>query len=539
MKCDPVQENWGLHLSLNQALLQHPVEARKAIHQELQAMLDMSVWDPVDPTDVTKEIRMSAIPCSVFVKDKFRPDNSFEKTKARCVGGGHRQPPVPAEETYSPTIPHEAVTAALAVAALHDCDIVVADAPSAYLNASLREAQFMFLSPQLAKIFLEIAPHYRKYVMKDGRIMVKLVKALYGLKQSALLWYLHLKGKLELQGYTPSDADKCLFTKRINGKVVSYALVHVDDILLISSSTALRKRLVSHLTSCYGEMKVQEGDSLSYCGMRITRNRPLRSIKLDCSAFTKKFLSEAGVTGQAATPAGANFLDNPPSEPADIAVFKSQVMSLLYLAKKTRPDILFSVSHLATRISEPTIIDMKKLERIKAYLNGTADLGIILNSNSLSIQCYSDASYATHSDAKSHTGVSVSVGGSGAILSKSAKQKIVTRSSTEAELVALDEGVECSLRISNIFKSIGHDVTPVIVYQDNKSTIELASRGEAASKRSKHIAVRYFSVKQHMDAKQILIEYKPTEDMIADVLTKPLQGEAFVKLRRLLLNLSQ
>jgi hypothetical protein len=77
---------------------------------------------------------------------------------------------------------------------------------------------------------------------------------------------------------------------------------------------------------------------------------------------------------------------------------------------------------------------------------------------------------------------------------------------------------------------------PASVYQDNQSIMALIKRGSSASDRTRHVAIRYYWVKDRVEAKEIEVVYMPTEDMIADVMTKPLQGEAFKRLRDMLLN---
>ena len=77
---------------------------------------------------------------------------------------------------------------------------------------------------------------------------------------------------------------------------------------------------------------------------------------------------------------------------------------------------------------------------------------------------------------------------------------------------------------------------PAVLYQDNMSTIAMLKNGRASSDRTRHINIRYFFVKDRVDAGEIRVEYKPTEQMIADILTKPVQGSLFLKLRAWLLN---
>jgi hypothetical protein len=83
---------------------------------------------------------------------------------------------------------------------------------------------------------------------------------------------------------------------------------------------------------------------------------------------------------------------------------------------------------------------------------------------------------------------------------------------------------------------MGAELPTPIVLQDNLSTIQLAKIGGAASNASRHINMRYFSVKEYIDKGAINIQHQPTLQMVADILTKPLCGELFKKLRNMLLN---
>jgi hypothetical protein len=84
----------------------------------------------------------------------------------------------------------------------------------------------------------------------------------------------------------------------------------------------------------------------------------------------------------------------------------------------------------------------------------------------------------------------------------------------------------------------GHDVKDNILYQDNKSTILLAKNGRhSSSKRTRHLNIRYFFIKDRVDNGEIRIEHCPTKEMIADYFTKPLQGVLFYQLRDAIMNI--
>ena len=137
---------------------------------------------------------------------------------------------------------------------------------------------------------------------------------------------------------------------------------------------------------------------------------------------------------------------------------------------------------------------------------------------------------------KGHTGGMMSLG-RGAIITASTKQKINTRSSTEAELVGVDDVMSKVLWTRYFIEAQGYNVKLSTIYQDNQSTILLENNGQASSKRTKHINVRYFFVTDRVKSKEVTIQYCPTKEMKADFFTKPLQGRLFYKLRAEVMNM--
>jgi hypothetical protein len=152
------------------------------------------------------------------------------------------------------------------------------------------------------------------------------------------------------------------------------------------------------------------------------------------------------------------------------------------------------------------------------------------------VRGYYDASYGVHNDMKSHTGACTTLG-KGSVYVSSCKQTIVAKSSTEAEMIAVSDHAGELIAQNEFYVHQCGSNKPAVLYQDNQSTIRLLRNGKSSSDRTKHIKIRYFWLKDRIDCKDVLVEYMPTEDMIADILTKPLQGDQFIKLRRLLMNL--
>jgi hypothetical protein len=210
-------------------------------------------------------------------------------------------------------------------------------------------------------------------------------------------------------------------------------------------------------------------------------------------------------------------------------MFHTQVAKVLYLAKRVRPECLTAVSFLATRVHACDVDDLAKLRRLHGYLKGTPHRGIVLRvGEHMSVTGYIDAAYGVHSDSgKSHTGCAIVIGEMGAVFAKSTKQKIVTKSSTEAELVGLSDTASQAIHLRNFVQNQGYETGPAVIYQDNLSCMALMKRGGPGSERSRHINIRHFWMKEKVDDGEVVVRHLSTERMFANSLTKPVQGAQF------------
>jgi hypothetical protein len=147
------------------------------------------------------------------------------------------------------------------------------------------------------------------------------------------------------------------------------------------------------------------------------------------------------------------------------------------------------------------------------------------------IKWWVDASYATHGDNRGHTGATMSLG-RGSVIGMSKKQKLNTKSSTECELVGVDDASPHMLWMRYFIEEQGYGVQAAILNQDKLSAILLEKNGKASSgKRTKHINVRYFFIKDRIGSGEITVKHCPATEMLADRFTRPLQGTMFRKFR--------
>ena len=144
-----------------------------------------------------------------------------------------------------------------------------------------------------------------------------------------------------------------------------------------------------------------------------------------------------------------------------------------------------------------------------------------------SIQWWIDASYAVHPDMRGHTGATMSMG-NGSVFSGSWKQKLVTQSSTESEVVGVYDILPQILCTKKFLEDQGVNIKETVLYQDNMSSMLLEWNGrQSSTKRTKHMDIQYFYVDDHIQNQTLSLHHCPTEEMLADYFTKPLQGSLF------------
>ena len=407
------------------------------------------------------------------------------------------------------------------------------DHKAAYLNAAMKGPEvIMLLSPDVSSLLVELDDSHTRYVRPDLKIAVRLKKALYGCIQSAVLWYNELSSTIVNMGFIKNPYDLCSF-RRVRDDDECTILVYVDDLFIMSSAQHNLLEVSSTLRKKYGGITTTEGQVHDYLGIRWDFSIA-KQVSLSMEGYVKDLLAKFKPLKGASTPAGSDLFEIKDSSPLlgkeKRELYHSAIMTLHYLAKRVRPDILAAVSFGATRVLAPTDQDMNKLQRILGYLSTTSTQQLLLKiGEDVTIKAYVDSSYGTYHDGKSVTGTVIFIGGA-PVYFKSSKQKIVTRSSTEAELVGISDALSQILWTREYMLSQGTKVGPVTLYQDNMSTIFLANKGRSTSERTRHIKIRYFFITHYIESKEIIIVHMPTACMIADALTKPLHGTLFVEM---------
>lgn len=241
------------------------------------------------------------------------------------------------------------------------------------------------------------------------------------------------------------------------------------------------------------------------------------------------------------TPAGLNLFDIvDESERLDndrAKTFNSIVPMLLFMSKRVRPDIQVTIALLCTRKTKSNPYNWKKLKRVLKYLKSPKDfkLHVFCSERTPVIKWWVDAFYAVQQDFKIHTGVMMTMG-SGVLYLKSSKQKINTKGSIEAGLVAVSDMSRQILWSLYLIRAQSYEIKENALYQDNQSEILLVKNGElSCSQNTRHVNICYFFIEDKIENGDVQVVYCPTEDTVGDFFNKPLQGQKFIWFRNMIL----
>jgi Reverse transcriptase (RNA-dependent DNA polymerase) len=398
-------------------------------------------------------------------------------------------------------------------------DVATADVQGAYLNAHMTDFVLVRITGIAANILCAANPSYKKFIAIENTVEVlylQVLKALYGCVKSALLWYDLFTSVLRDLGFVINPYDPCVANKIINGSQCAIAW-YVDDTKISHVDPSVVSDTINKIEQHFGEMTKTRGKKHTFLGMDITFNSD-STVSISMTNFIDDTISESAIDLHPAgcsTPAKADLFDIDESSPAlptaQAEVFHCIVAKLLYLSKRGRPDIQLAVAFLTTRVSKSTEQDWVKLTRVLQYLHGTRKLHLTLGADSLSaITTWTDASYAVHPDMRSHTGGVISLG-TGTIMCKSTKQKLNTKSSTEAEVVGSSDFLPSTIWARSFLQAQGYSISNNSFLQDNKSAILLERNGRASSsQRTRHIDIRFFPFKDRITTEHIDVIFCPT-----------------------------
>ena len=536
-----VSTSFAQQYQLQKGLKLFGERGHKASASEMAQLHDRKCFQPLSVNTLSQNERKRAQIAMMLLTEK-----RCGKIKGRMVFDGRRTREwITKEDSASPTATLEGIMITLTIDAKEKRDVMSADVPNAFIQTEMPQGEervMMKITGVLVDMLTQLDPKlYGPYVVyENGRkvLYVQVLRAIYGMLTASLLWYLKFRKDLEGIGFKFNPYDPCI-ANRMKVGAQHTVRFHVDDLLSSHVNPKVNDKFASWLEKMYGKYKAVEptrGKVHDYLGMIVDFNED-EVVKIDMVKYVENMIRDfpAKITKKSKTPSSDNLMDIGTGKALvgeQAEAFHTTVAKGLFLSKRSRPDIQPTIAVLSTRVKSPNESDWKKLTRLMEYLNGTKELTLRLWADNLRVvKWYVDASFAVHPDYRSHTGAVMTLG-KGSPIGLSKKQKLNTRSSTEAELVGADDAATMILWTGLFMEEQGYPLDKNILYQDNKSAILLEKNGRrSAGKRSRALNVRYFFLTDQVEKKNLSIEYCPTDEMWADFMTKPLQGEKFVRFR--------
>ena len=511
--------------TLREALNSTPEEQalwQSAIDEELQALDDNDTWYRDDSPG------SQPLPTHPVLKVKRNADGTVQRFKARVVAGGNFQRyGENYKETYAPVVSFTVVRIFLYLTMCLGMRIGQLDVKTAFLNGELAESVWV-MSP--------------RGIPGVKSQCYRLKKAMYGLKQAHLAWHTKLCTDLNGIGFFELPSAPCVFRRKcVDGMFYEYILVYVDDLLVLAHTTAARNAIVEELKSLY-KLRVADGVTL-FLGVQLKwttdSHGHLTSLKMYQPQYTESTLRRFGLqeSKPALTPMIESFFTGLDAEDdktvVDVERYQQMIGCLLYLALRSRPDILVSVLILARFQNAPTAYCHRGAKRVLRYLRGSTDFGMFYSTGSLDMNSFVDSDYAGDTvDRKSMSGYLVKLG-EATVMWGAKKQTAVALSTCEAEYHAMTEVAQEVIWIRRVLQESGLKVVTerVPIKSDNQAAIGWATSEKCPSKRAKHIDVRVHFIRGLVKKLVVEVGYVPTDENDADMLTKPLGPRALDGIR--------
>ena len=378
---------------------------------------------------------------------------------------------------------------------------------------------------------------------------LKLVKAIYGLKQAGRQWYKKLDSSLQGLGFMHVKSDNSIWVFR-KDDVRIIVPAYVDDMFIATKDLSqARWQVVSDLEKHFQVHDL--GDTSFLLGVHIQRERSKRTLTLSQHQYIVDLLQHYGMSDcvTVSTPLDPNCKlskEQSPQDDKEKAAMRAYpyaqlVGSLMYLAIATRPDISYAVGLLGHFSANPGLPHWKAAKHLLRYLKGTMDMKLTYApdpSQTELFTSYCDADHGGDRDNKRSTSGMIIKMGTGAVSWASRLQTIATLSTTEAEYVSAVSAGQEMVWLRNLLSEFGYQFSGAsTLFIDNQSAISVANNPEHHG-RMKHLDLRFYWLRDMVELGSIRVKHLRTEDMPADLLTKPL-GRLKVNTLRHMLGLQQ
>jgi hypothetical protein len=325
-----------------------------------------------------------------------------------------------------------------------------------------------------------------------------------------------------------------------NGTTRILLPIYVDDGMICAKEDAEIDQVIAQLATSF---KVKDlGPTEWLLGIKIERDPVSGDISLSQRQYAINMLEQFGMSDcqPVSTPMLPGLVltkDMGAKTPEEAktygGIYLSAVGSLMYLATQTRPDISYTVGMLARFNSNPGEMHWKAVKHLFRYIKGTLDYRLIYSKSAISthqFMTYTDADHGGCKDTGKSTGGYLVVMNGAPVSWRSKRQTTVSLSTTEAEFVASVEAGKEIKWMRNLLMEMGFPISgPSLLLIDNQSALQVAKNPEHHG-RMKHLDLCFYWLRDEVGKGYIQIEYVPTQEQIADILTKALPRPTVLRL---------
>ena len=469
----------------------------------LQEVANLYAHDTIEQVDKDDLPDDAVVINSQFVLETKRNG----KYKARLVARGDEMKNS-STHNYSPTINNVFILLILMLANMH---------PELMLTAGDVSSAFLHGKQELKNLFM------RGGYPMDRHVVFKIKKNLYGTTNAAKIWYHCFREALETFGLFPCDSDPCFFKSKDHK---TFLIIHVDDFLILGPP-ALVDKFFAYVDDLFQVTRTELHDFLGFQLRSTGGSNWILSQKDYIVKVLERFGLHKSKPQHTPMAVGRHMIEDGvqhQTDPDNKRLFQQMVGCLNYL-HLGRPDIDYAVLCLATQVTNPQPQDFSRAKRVFRYLQGTKDLAIAIRNQDISkaieVKAYVDASF-TFGKRFGTTGFVVFFNGI-PVAHGSKKQKVVSDSSTYAEMLALAHVMKELLFLKIVAHDMGFKLQRPVIFVDNISVINLLEKSHA--QKSRHFLAKILFCRDNLS--HFDVEYVPTDQNIADMFTKALPNDLF------------
>jgi transposase InsO family protein len=474
----------------------------------------------------------------------IKPDGRY---KARFVVMGNQVgDDVEQPESSSPTASRTSVFLLLCLALELGWPVYGFDVTQAYLYGTI---------PEQYRFYMRVPPGYKTRMQAPPGFMVALWlrRALYGMRFSGRLWNERIHKALLEQGFVSLGGDPCVYVCLRRSLVI---VLFVDDLLLTGEKQTdidcVRRGLKRQFKM------TDQGEVTEFLGMEIARTATTITVT------QRRYITEKLEEFKQYLPRGAPLVPwvitrctdktecpEPGSERAremSKLPYRSLTGSLMYAAVVTRPETLKVVTDLSRFNSNPGIAHWRAALHVLAYLGGSREKGLRFTASgtrsraALRLRAFVDASFAPEAesvaDPRSCGGTLVQLLG-GPVMVSCDRHGRTTLSTMESEYAQLSNGVRNIEWVRSLAAGMGFPQEgPTPTYEDNEQVFLGVVRA-VPSARTRYVVVRYAHVREAVADRILEVIQIGTAEQLADLLTKLLGREVFVRLREWVLGYTE